>query len=46
MNRPQRPKKVSLKPKLEMGIPPLKEGEEKTAKAGGTFDPNAYKGNV
>ena len=29
-----------------MGIPPPKPGQENQARAGGTFDPKLFKGNV
>ena len=29
-----------------MGIPPQNQGEEATARAGGTFDPKNFKGNA
>ena len=34
------------KPKVDMGIPPRNQGEEATARAGGTFDPKNFKGNA
>lgn len=34
------------KPKVDMGIPPQDQGEEATARAGGTFDPKNFKGNA
>jgi hypothetical protein len=34
-----------LKAKTDTGLPPQKEGEEQTARAGATFDPKMFKGN-
>lgn len=39
------PTKMTRHPKVDMGLPPEKEGQEKTAKAGSTFDPKLIKGN-
>lgn len=38
-------KKV-FKPRVDMGIPPPKKGQENQARAGATFDPKQFKGNV
>ena len=44
----EKPKKdkYSRMPKVDMGVPPPKKGEEKTARAGATFDPKHFKGNA
>lgn len=39
------PEKVKAKAKTDTGLPPQKEGEDKTARAGATFDPKMFKGN-
>jgi hypothetical protein len=36
---------MSIKPRVDMGIPPPKPGEENLARAGTTFDPKQFKGN-
>jgi len=38
--------KYSRMPKVDMGVPPPKKGEEKQARAGATFDPKHFKGNA
>ena len=39
-------KKYSRKPKVDMGIPKPQAGQENQARAGATFDPKLFKGNV
>jgi hypothetical protein len=34
------------KPRVDMGIPPPKKGQENQARAGSIFDPKQFKGNV
>lgn len=38
--------KILRKPRVSTGIQIEEEGVEKTAKAGGTFDPRMFKGNI
>lgn len=38
--------KIKTKEVCDFGLPPQKEGEEKQAKAGTTFDPKNFKGNA
>ena len=38
--------KYMRKPRVDMGIPPPKQGQENQARAGATFDPKQFKGNA
>jgi len=38
--------RFARKPRADMGLPPPKPGEEKSARAGATFDPKNFKGNA
>ena len=38
--------KYLRKPRVDMGIPPPKKGQENQARAGATFDPKHFKGNA
>ena len=38
--------KIVLNPRVDMGIPQQKPGQEHQARAGATFDPKQFKGNV
>lgn len=38
--------KYLRKPRVDMGIPPPKKGQENQARAGATFDPKQFKGNT
>ena len=38
--------KYQRKPRVDMGIPPPKAGQEQSARAGSTFDPKQFKGNA
>ena len=38
--------RFSRKPRADMGLPPPQGGEEKSARAGATFDPKNFRGNA